>query len=95
MHGGVVEQSPDADEARGRDNDEREADKDEGRAAVAAERLRDSLSRRNWRAASPAAELKIVSTKRLNFSMTKPKAMTAMPVRTQAKKVRSFAAWSL
>jgi len=30
-----------------------------------------------------------------NFSTRKPKAITAMAVRTQARKVRSFAAWSL
>ena len=33
--------------------------------------------------------------KRLNFSTTNPKATTAIPVRTQARKVRSLAAWSL
>jgi beta-lactamase class A len=41
------------------------------------------------------AELAIVAMKRLNFSTTNPKATTAIPVRTQARKVRSLAAWSL
>jgi hypothetical protein len=31
----------------------------------------------------------------LNFSMMNPKAITAMPVRTQARNVRSLAAWSV
>jgi hypothetical protein len=42
-----------------------------------------------------AAVLAITRMNRLNFSTTKPNAITAIPVRTQARKVRSLAAWSV
>ena len=42
----------------------------------------------------PAKDGAASSKNRSNFSMRNPKAMTAMAVRTQARNVRSFAAWS-
>jgi hypothetical protein len=47
------------------------------------------------RASSPRIEAAIVATKTLNFSMTNPKAMTAIPVPHPGWNVRSLAAWSL
>jgi hypothetical protein len=46
------------------------------------------MARPDWVDAAAAISV----TNRLSFSITKPKAITAMPVRTQARKVRSLAA---
>jgi hypothetical protein len=43
----------------------------------------------------PANDGAVISKNKSNFSTRKPKAITAIAVRTHARNVRSFAAWSL
>ena len=67
------------DKARGYEHNQANPEEDEGEPLVTAKRPRQPFA------------FAIVSTNRLNFSMTKPNAITAMPVRSQARKVRSLA----
>jgi len=87
----VIEQLPGTHKAHGCDRNKGNSDNDEGEPVVTASGP-DSLSSCNRRPASSELAFAIVSTNRLNFSMTNPNAITAMPVRTQARNVRSLAA---
>ena len=93
MQRAIVEQPPGADEADRRAQDDDDPDRDEGVAGAPAERSREAFELRVGRFAELGAAEQ-VSANRSNFSITKPKAMTAIPVRSQARKVRSLAAWS-
>jgi hypothetical protein len=87
----VIEQSPGRYKPPGSDYDQGYSDQDESCLIVTAKRK--SLS--TFSPASGVFAPAVVSTATLNFSMTNPNPVTAMPVRTQARNVRSLAAWSL
>jgi hypothetical protein len=78
-----------AQEAQCRDGDDRDAEPDQSKAGEPPEPLmvRDERLPRELR--------RYDARKRSNFSTRNPKAIMAMAVRTQARKVRSFAEWSL
>jgi len=74
--------------AGNRDGDHRDAESNQRQSGYVAE----SVPGRRQRAADQGR--RATSRNRSNFSTMKPKAITAMAVRTQARKVRSFAKWS-
>jgi hypothetical protein len=74
--------------AGNRDGDHRDAESNQRQSGYVAE----SVLGRRQRAADQGRGA--TSRNRSNFSTMKPKAITAMAVRTQARKVRSFAEWS-
>jgi hypothetical protein len=87
----VIEQPPGPDKARGCDHNQRHSDDNESEPVVAAKGPGQPFGC-NRRPASSELALAIARTKRLNFSTKNPNAITAMPVRTQARNVRSLAA---
>jgi hypothetical protein len=82
---------PHTHEARDRDDDQRDSDKDESEAVVTGKRPRQPFQLQPTPGIGEFI-LAIVSRNRLNFSMTNPNAITAMPVRTLARNLRSLAA---
>src|ERR1700757_101368 len=81
----VIEQLPGTNKACGCDHNNGNPEKDDGEPVVTAKRPRQPFQF-NRRPASSEFAFAIVSTNRLNFSMTNPNAITAMPVRTQASR---------
>ena len=82
MQRGIVGQAAGADEANRRAQYDDDPHRDEGVACAEAEGPREALSSA-WAAAPGWAALSKARTNRLNFSITKPKAMTAIPVRAR------------
>jgi len=89
----VVDQSASPDEAKERDHDDGDPDHDQGEPVIMTERSREAIELQSRPDLRPAG-LGDRSDEEVEFSTTKPNAMIAMPVLTQARKVRSFAAWS-
>jgi hypothetical protein len=87
----VIEQPPGPDKARGCDHNQRHSDDNESEPVVAAKGPGQPFELQST-ARIERTRARHCKDERLNFSTTNPNAITALPVRTQARNVRSLAA---
>ena len=90
----VVYHSASPDEAKERNHDDCDPDRDQREAVIVTERSREAIELQSGPDLHPVGFSECSDEEVEFLEQTKPNAMIAIPVLTQARKVRSFAAWS-